>query len=349
MRGRHFLVLAVLVATLGACEKQPEPTVHRVKADAYTQILLGSVGAKEVFEVRTRHEGFISPFVQLPPPELTAFHFEATDEAGKTVDLASARPLPAGLYRIVVTANAASSVPFNIAFRTLRFAETEDDSNTAQNPISVSLPFTRQMALRAADEQHWYRLDVPGPGVLLVRLASLSHATSGVFGVGPVVPVAMGANYMPPLLTEVSADGSGVAHRYFEIKEAGAWFVRAGVSSSVPLGGDEGAQRLDIVFYPDKGNEAETATFVALGVSPDDPGIQQIRLRMRAEGKNVIVTNDPKVIAKSLSDVGRKYRPSLFATSGGWWTAVGIAVLVAAAVGYFLWRRRQAPPGRPAA
>jgi hypothetical protein len=317
-----------------------------VAPDDYAEIVLASPKASVTLETRLERDGYLSPYVLLPPPELGALHYAATDEAGKPVDLRGAKALTAGLYRVRVTADGGSPYAFNIALRLATWHDAWESNDTPATAAKVELPLTAAIGLRAKADADWFSFAVPGPGVLLVRLASPLSGPAPMLTVesdaqnDPALnPEAKGAT---PRRTDVGAD-KNISRHYFEVKAAGTWLARAQATADAPADGDETASRLDIVFYPDSGAAPDRPALVALGISPDDPNIQQIILRLRAEGKSVVTTNNPKEIAAALLSASRPPPPQ---PRSYWWYGFGaVLLLLLAAGGYFGWTyyRRRIP------
>lgn len=338
---RRLLLAAALLLLVSA----QAHAIARIQPGDYIEITLSRAGHPAVFEIELEEASLLTPFALFPPSELGTLKFDARNEDNAAVDLRGATPLPRGVYRISVSSEHASPAPFNVTLRTLGTAEDFSAHSTMETALEAELPVSAVLALRTQKDTAWYKFEVPGPGVVLVRLVSLNKAPGAALLVetdvtdGPAKSVSGG--------TTVNAANAGEAVRYFEAKGAGTWRVRATNDSSEPVTGDEAAMRLDIVFYPDAPDDGTAPSFVVLGTSPDDPAIQQLRLRLRAGGKKVLVTNDPKAIEKALIAAAHpRPAPSLVdrVLEGRSWltwaAALGLFVLAAGGYGIWLWRRR---------
>ena len=334
MRRPFCMVLASFVLATAALAKG-----IAVAPDSYVSVILPTPETSVTLDIQTRQQGFLSPYALFPPNDLGALRFAATDGQGHPVDLRGARPLPAGTYHVVVSAEHGSLSPFNLQLRSLALSDGFEPNDSAEALRQVDLPFTGVLTLRARDDQDWFGFDVPGPGIVLVRLAPPPG------GMGQQVAVQMNAQDegLPngtARWVEIAADATGVAHRYFDVTQAGSWRVKA-YSVRDSSAADEASLRLDLVFFPDQGAGASGPSLVALGVAPDDPNIEQLRLRMRAQGRNVLVTNDPEQIAAALLAAAQP-KPQLAERN---WTlpltaAGGLLLVGLAGLGWWLWTRR---------
>lgn len=327
-------LLTLLCMTAPACAAPLEP-------DQYAQIVLGTAGASVSLDVRTSQEGYLVSSPMLPPPELGTLHVTATNARGAAVDIKGAKSLPAGIYHLRVTADGASPEPFNYGVRFVSWKDRFEPNDTARTAAKIELPFNEAIALRDSGDQDWFSFDLNGPGVLLVRLTSPAARSELLVEANAQNDPELRQGAKPATGDDASkitkfGNGAGVARRYFEVTARGAWLVMAKLGADPAADGSEMSARMDIVFYPDKPSRDMTPALVALGTSDTDPAIEQMRLRLRAEGRTVLVTNDPNEIARALTAVALAPIPG--ARWPVWlWLVIGLGILGGAG-GVAVWR-----------
>lgn len=342
-RRRIFASIVLTAASFLAAPYPAAGAPRTIAPGTYVSIVIPSPEVEILLDLRTETTGFLSPYALFPPNDLGAITLAATDARGNEIDVRGSKPLSAGLYHLKVGAERGSRTPFNFQIRLLGLSDDYEPNDRAEEARNIRIPFAGEIALRSREDEDWFRFDVPGPGIVLVRLA----AAPGIARARLSVQAGRENSDENPdeaPWTDVASDEAGVARRYFEAAKAGTWLVRT-VSGDLPATGDEANYRLDVSFYPDKGPQGPA--LVLLGVSDEDAGIQQLRLRMRAQGRNVLVTNDPIEIAAALLAAAAEQADA----PSSLWSRIlrAVAALAFAAAvggGIYWWRRtRRAPPG----